>query len=220
MSLGCAILTSQLALAQDLTSPASGWSETEILAAYGEPDYRNPVPSEQDPGIYRQSWVYSELGLTFRFESETETGPYTLVSMRFVEDLGPLSLRMLAPDILEALGQPDSRGDMQYWEATGTFVQTWVYETLGLTLEMETRTKDRPARLMMWTAGEGCQLLTSRDIGVGSTEEEVREAYGEYEAFDAPPNSDSFVAGSIYGGVIFRFSEGQVTSIFFGVAAE
>lgn len=205
---------------EDVSPPRFGWSETEVLSAFGEPDMRNPSTSGEAVGLYRQSWVYREIGLTVRMEAEAETGPYALVAMRFVDDLGPLHLRMSETEVLEAIGEPDSRSDGEVWGATGFFVQTWFYPTLGIALEMETRIEDEPARVIMMTADEHCKLLTSRGIHVGSGEEEVIAQYGAYQEPDSSASSDSFVAGSIYGGVIFRFTEGLVTGLFFGAAAE
>ncbi len=65
-----------------------------------------------------------------------------------------------------------------------------------------------------------CDLKTSRDIGIGSTEEDVRKAY-EYEI--NPEDDDDpehITAGTVYGGVIFHLKDGIVTSIFIGAAAE
>jgi len=56
---------------------------------------------------------------------------------------------------------------------------------------------------------------------IGSTEREVVEAYGRFR--DPEEDSEegrSFVAGSVYDGMIFDFQDGRVIRIFLGSAAE
>ena len=68
-----------------------------------------------------------------------------------------------------------------------------------------------------------CNLKTKHGIRIWSTEEEVIKAYGKYQDEDAllfTKLGDRFLAGSIYGGMIFRFKNGRVKSIFLGAAAE
>jgi hypothetical protein len=71
----------------------------------------------------------------------------------------------------------------------------------------------------MLTISEPCELKTSRRIGIGSNMEEVKSAYKV--AID-PSSSDSetIVAGSVYGGIIFKMENNKVKSIFIGASAE
>lgn len=72
----------------------------------------------------------------------------------------------------------------------------------------------------MITAGARCKLATTRGIKIGSTEAEVRKAYQDVENKEESEAGKSFVAGSIYGGVIFTLEKGRVVEIFMGAAAE
>ena len=60
----------------------------------------------------------------------------------------------------------------------------------------------------------------SRGIHIGSTIVEVTTAYGKVENKEESESGKTFVAGSIYGGVIFTFTDGKVSQIFLGAAAE
>jgi hypothetical protein len=60
---------------------------------------------------------------------------------------------------------------------------------------------------------------TSKGISIGSNYQEVEKAYKDYVNAEFS-NKESIVAGSIYGGVIFSFKNGKVTSIFIGASAE
>jgi hypothetical protein len=64
-----------------------------------------------------------------------------------------------------------------------------------------------------------CDFKTSKNIFIGSSYKEVMSAYKKYysEEFSSP---DTFVAGSIYGGVMFNFARGKVESIIIGAVAE
>jgi hypothetical protein len=63
------------------------------------------------------------------------------------------------------------------------------------------------------------RLSTTRGIRIGSTAKAVMKAYkAEWERESSKP--DIFVAGSIYGGLIFNFQNGKVSKIFLGAAAE
>lgn len=69
------------------------------------------------------------------------------------------------------------------------------------------------------TIGEGSDLKTSRNMGIGSTAAQIREAYGAL--INSEESKDSvLVVGSIYGGLIFNLRDGKAVQIFLGAAAE
>ena len=64
------------------------------------------------------------------------------------------------------------------------------------------------------------RLKTKRGIGIGDTYEQVRKIYQQYEDRENSISSKTFVAGSIYGGLIFTFKNNRVTQIYLGSVAE
>lgn len=143
--------------------------------------------------------------------------------------LGPLSLGMSTDAVVKALGEPDSRGQVILEEATGEYVQDWDYEDEGLELSMYSGSKDGEQVLGAIFAIAPCTLKTPRGVGLGSAFSEVGSAYARFSAPKWEHGEDSFVAGSIYGGVIFNEGKAEgtdaddptvVTSIFIGAAAE
>ena len=64
------------------------------------------------------------------------------------------------------------------------------------------------------------KLKTKRGIGIGDTYEQVRKIYQQYEDRENSIPSKTFVAGSIYGGLIFTFKNNRVTQIYLGSVAE
>jgi hypothetical protein len=64
------------------------------------------------------------------------------------------------------------------------------------------------------------RLATKRGIKIGSSIEEVSFAYAKEKDQEMSIPDQTFVAGSIYGGLIFTFDQGRVSEIFLGAAAE
>ena len=138
------------------------------------------------------------------------------------ENLGGLRLEMAEKQVIKLVGKPKKQGKLEMWEAIGSYMQEWSYPDKGLELQMTTGVKKTgPREVFMITAKKGCKLATKGGIKIGSTEEEVRKIYGPFEDKENPPQGEGqFVAGSLYGGIIFDFKDGKVSRIFFGAAAE
>ncbi len=122
------------------------------------------------------------------------------------------------------LGVP-SKGEDVVWEAIGQAVQTWTYAAAGLTINM---VSDQPGgvKSVFSIALEGPSTLkTGEGIGIGSPKDEVVKAYAGFrtEAEEAEgffEGQDVHLVGSIYGGMVFTFTDGKVSRIFFGASAE
>lgn len=136
------------------------------------------------------------------------------------EAFGKISLGSKAAALVKLLGEAEAKGKDKLWDATGDWVQEWKYPAKGLTLEMASAQKGGTKTLLMLTATSPCDLATARGIKLGSTEAEVRKAYGKTEDKESSVPGETFVAGSIYDGVIFTFNKGKVVKIFIGAAAE
>ncbi len=136
------------------------------------------------------------------------------------DGLGKLVLGQKAEDVTQVLSKPASRGTKMFWDATGQWVQDWEYPAQGLSLKVASSEKTGAGTLLMITASGECKLATKRGIKIGSTEAEVKKAYQDVGNAEESKAGESFVAGSIYGGVIFTFKEGKVSEIFIGAAAE
>jgi hypothetical protein len=134
--------------------------------------------------------------------------------------LGKLRLGLSGAEVVKLLGKPSSTGKDVMWEAIGEWVQEWNYPAHGLSLNMASGKKGGAKSVFSISAFAGCTLATARGIRIGSNEGEVRKAYGAVEDKESSVRGASFVAGSLYGGVIFRFEKGRVSDIFIGAAAE
>jgi hypothetical protein len=105
------------------------------------------------------------------------------------------------------------------WGADGAYHQEWDYPNCGITLSMVSNQKGGSKSIESITLVRPSRLSTKRGIRIGSTEKVVKKAY-KAEWNRETNNSESFVAGSIYGGLIFQFQNGKVSKIFLGAAAE
>ena len=85
---------------------------------------------------------------------------------------------------------------------------------------MASNTKNGPMSVSQIWGDAGCKFATRRGIKVGDTIAAVRKAYGDAEDKSRGRSRDSFVAGSLYGGVVFDLKDGKVTQIFIGASAE
>ena len=139
------------------------------------------------------------------------------------ETFGFIKLNLPAAEVLKGMGEPEQKSETKIWGADGLEHQTWYYPAKGVVLGMvgsiEKQSVDRVSMK------NPCELKTSRGIGMGSTAEEVRAAYGneinskESRQWSTQSNP-KIVVGSIFGGIIFTMTEDKVSAIFLGAAAE
>lgn len=132
------------------------------------------------------------------------------------EQFGAIKIGLTAVKTTEALGTPEKKGKQEEWEADGETHQLWEYKSKGLSLDMIGKEEQVISSIDITAPST---LKTTKNIGIGSTKEEVEAAYAD--AIDkSNPESTDIVAGTIYGGIIFRMENGKVTGIFAGAAAE
>jgi hypothetical protein len=142
-------------------------------------------------------------------------------AMLRAESLGGLRLGLPEKDVINLLGPPTKRSALVLQEADGNYVQDWDYPQKGIDLQMSAGGKKSGAKTVaMITASAPCTFATKKGIKIGSAESAVRKAYAEYADPESGNEPGIFVVGSVYGGIIFNFTEGKVSKIFFGAAAE
>jgi hypothetical protein len=136
------------------------------------------------------------------------------------EQIGKLHLDLSAKEVRQLIpGQP-ARGPEQLWGADGAYHQEWKYPAAGITLGMVADKKGGPKSVEKITLTSPSLLATSKCIRIGSTEAEVNEAYGRFRNAGDSEHFNCFIAGSIFGGIMFYFEQGKVSQIFLGAAAE
>lgn len=198
------------------------------LEAPAEPGWTEPVSPAVDP--WKASINLSEPAQApgrpsladADFAENTEAAPVSQgeddLSRR--EALGKLKLGLAGAEVIALLGKPEKKGREVLWEAIGEWVQEWHYPAQGLQLNMASAKKGGSKSVLTITASGGCTLSTVRGISIGSSEAAVKKAYGSVQDKEQSEPGKTFVAGSVYGGVIFQFEKGKVSEIFIGAAAE
>jgi len=134
------------------------------------------------------------------------------------ESLGNLKLGLPQTEVLSQLGKPDEKSKATVWEADGLTHQEWSYKAKGIILDMSGQSENN-FTIGSITITPPSSLKTKTNVGIGSTLDEVTNAY---KAYIDPSLSDTayVVAGSVYGGLVFTFTRKKVSSVFIGAAAE
>lgn len=152
-------------------------------------------------------------------EAKEEEGFAVLSSDSF----GGVKIGQSIDEVQKLLGAPQKRDTSgEASEATGLYYQSYSYTALGLEVYFGSQERRGPWAVDALRAKAPCAFRTSRGVGIGDPRSAVEAAYGKDRDPDTEPTEDHFVAGSIYGGVMFDFDPKSklVTEIFFGAAAE
>jgi hypothetical protein len=182
------------------------------------------MPAPKSPSLLHRSFFYYWLVATLAVAgaSLAENKGAELLAE---DHLGGIKIGLGEKQLAAILGKSAvKKGKPALEGATGEFVQTWTCAEKGLSIQISSGEKTTgPKRVVGFTAKAKCPLATAKGIKIGSTKEEVLKAYGAFEDKESKDfiKPGTFVAGSIYGGIIFSFGkDGKVREIFFGAAAE
>jgi hypothetical protein len=144
------------------------------------------------------------------------TGDFYLLH---AERIGDFRIGLSETEFKNITQCPLKRGSELLWGADGAYHQEWEYVGCGITLGMVSVEEGATKLIESIAVTAPSSLTTKRGIGIGSAEQEVMSAYKPYwNREESGPGS--FVAGSIYGGLMFDLEGGLVTRIFLGAAAE
>lgn len=137
------------------------------------------------------------------------------------ERLGALRLGLPAGALAAELACPPRKSKETFEAATGAYVQTWSFPGCGVVLKMSSDKRGTPKTVASIRLTAPATLQTAKGIGIGSPEQAVIKAYQAYRDRDGwSVAGESFVAGSVYDGLIFDIKNGKVVGIFLGAAAE
>ncbi len=136
------------------------------------------------------------------------------------EQVGKLRYGFSEREVKQIIPGKPRRGPEQWWGADGEYHQEWKYPDGGITLGMVSEKKGGPKSIWSITLTSPSKLQTQKGIRIGSTEQEVNEAYSRFRNADDSKKGEVFVAGSVFGGLIFNFQQDRVSNMFLGAAAE
>jgi len=136
------------------------------------------------------------------------------------ERIGTLRIGLSEGEVKKRIHCFLRRGSEELWGADEAYHQKWEYVDCGITLSMVSEKKGASKSIESISLVSPSILSTKQGIRIGSTEQEVMKAYKSQWNKEDSKHFGSFVAGSIYGGVMFYFENGKVSRIFLGAAAE
>lgn len=116
-----------------------------------------------------------------------------------------------AEGAVRLLGKPAGKSSEE-WAVDGVTYTTWKWAGVDLITN-----PDGVAHSV--TCEAPCALRTKLGIGLGSTADEVRKAYGK-QINRRESNAEHLRVGDIYGGIFFDLKAGKVVRIFIGTNAE
>ena len=138
------------------------------------------------------------------------------------ESYGGLYFSMSYEDVIKHMGQPDREHEPEYWDAYGSYHLRVFYETNGymqISFVNETD-QNEGAKVLSILTSTHFHEKTARGIQLGSTRDDVLEAYADVINVD-DSRGNRIVAGSVYGGVFFFFDyTDKVEMIFIGTSTE
>lgn len=130
--------------------------------------------------------------------------------------LNNLYIGQSAEDVINILGEPDFKSETEY-QWFETYYQEWQYLSHDVVIRMS-RKGDRQFVNAILAVGS-CSMLTESGIGIGSTSEEVINAYRN-SIGDGYINDTDILIGSEYGGIDFTLNDGKVAAIYIGSMRE
>ncbi len=136
------------------------------------------------------------------------------------EKIGTLRIGAPEAEVKRAITAQPKRTREIFQAADARYVQRWTYAPQGLELRMGSDKKGAPKDVDAIDCRARCTLKSARGVGIGSTLADVQKAYAAEFNKDESKLPELFVAGTIYGGLLFKFKAGKVSAMFLGAAAE
>lgn len=170
------------------------------------------------PTVANTPGVIAPLELAKQTKADAPWDLFELVNSEAID--GWLALNLPEETVLATLGQPDTKDRVAFWGALEVYVQSWHYPEQGIKIDMMSEWLGGPQEVLRVQLNESATSTTARGIGIGSTWAEVEAAYGDERELGTAGAENIFVAGSIYGGVIFSFEGDRVSEIMLGAGAE
>lgn len=176
----------------------------------GQPDQQ---PGDTNPTVEQQVATNGE-------QATDDAKDYREIGLALLanESLGFLRYGLADTDVVGLLGEADEKSECHVGEAGGQKHQIWKYHFKGIELDMVPQGDGLVIHSVKIT--NPCPLKTLRNIGIGSFKGQVMNAYD----FAIDPETvyldrTILVAGTEHAGMIFRFQNNRVSSIFIGATA-
>ncbi len=134
------------------------------------------------------------------------------------ETIGGIKRGMTFENVKALIGEPDTISTIDTSEMDGGLYQSVDYPKLGVSIVI-TLNPDSVKKVENILVTELCTFKTSKQIGIGSSLDELKKAYSE-SINPEFSGEDYVVAGTIYGGIVFNLENLKVRSIYIGISAD
>lgn len=135
------------------------------------------------------------------------------------ESLDFLKYNTTDVEVQNNLGEPEEKSESTIWDADLLEHQTWRYKTKGIELNMVRQENGQVVKAIYIKSP--CNFKTKKNIGIGSIKKEVINAYqGKINPENTNDTTSILIVGTVYGGIIFKFENDRVSSIFIGASSE
>ena len=123
--------------------------------------------------------------------------------------------------VLDSLGQPDVKGEFEYWESDANYHQSWEYTSLGLTLWIVSDSYHTIFIVESIFLTDNPWFSTTKGIRIGTPKEQVLNLYdaqskNPYEDGVFYVNSNLLIIGNVLKSTLFRFTDDKVSMIVIG----
>lgn len=139
-------------------------------------------------------------------------------NLMYSENVGGIALGLDSKKLISLIGQPENKTTAELWAADNEYHQDWKYTKQGININM-IGPADSVQQVNIITLMAPCTLKTKRNIGIGSSMQDVLSAYKEF-IDTAAVHTESIIAGTEYGGVVFDLKDKKVQSIYIGSIAD
>jgi len=136
------------------------------------------------------------------------------------ESIGGLHLGMTPKQFVGFLPCTVKKSEPVLWAGIGEIIQEWNYADCGIKLQLSASDNNTPQKISSIRVMAPSEFKTNRKIGIGSNFESVIDAYTEFADQADNQAGETFLAGSVYGGLLIKFEENRVISLFLGAGAE
>ena len=119
--------------------------------------------------------------------------------------------------VYQKFGQPTQKTELEYFECCDYYYQRLNYTKLGLEFGIYRKNIKKSGKVHDIYAKDNSNAKTSKEVGIGSTKDEIRESYGEYEeGYEEPVWT--YIYSKKYDFIMlhFIFTDDKVTAIKFG----
>jgi hypothetical protein len=129
--------------------------------------------------------------------------------------IGGIAIGASATDVRDLLGDPASTSARELWDADGKEHQRWRYPEKNVSISMVFDGEEHAGRVEQIAVEGKSSLRAACEIGIGSTERDVADAFGE-----APGQGGRRMVGDPWAGLELVFEGGRVVEMRLGASAE